>query len=227
MRMSLLKELQQITERTYERYSGINLEDFIIGKKRFVFLSHQSRPHVRELSDVARVFFRKSGERLYLAIYFSDYVIHNLEANDPRKGLNEKNIYPFIVFVEEINHGVHTAMKFLAGETDVHQETFIRDLELLAKIDSYQVLKFFLAYFNPSNQLETFDRLWIKHHLFERANTHYRSTLLSHRYGETNALSEKFTRYLDGMHPENRLAELRHLRGMSYPAKASYIRMLP
>lgn len=225
--MSLLKQLQQLTERTYQTQSGINLENFLIGKERFLFLSAQSHLHVQQLSDMARVFFRRIGERLYLAIYFSNAVIESLEANDPRKGLNEENIHPFIVFIEEINHGLHTAIKFLAGDREIHKEEFIRDLELLAKIDSYQVLKFFLAYFNPSNQLENFDRLWIKHHLFERTKTSYRSSLLSQRYIEANVLGEKFTRYLDGLQPENRLTELRRFRRMNYPVKESYIRMLP
>lgn len=225
--MSLLKELQQLTERTYQKSSGINLEDFIIGRRRFSDLSSKCRMEVKELSDIARVFFRKSGEKLYLAIYFSEQLVSTLEVNDPRKGLNERNIYPFMVFIEEINHGIHAAIKFLAGEQEIQREEFIRDLELLAKIDTYQILKFFLAYFNPSNKLENFDRLWIKHHLFERTIFDYEHPGLSARYAETNRLGEKYTRFLDGIVPSHRLKEMRRFREMSYPVKARYIEMLP
>ncbi|MFQ5648934.1 MAG: hypothetical protein ACE5IY_03245 [bacterium] len=225
--MSLLRELQEITERTYQKASGINLENFIIGKQRFFDLSSLCAPAAAELSEIARVFYRKAGEGLYLAVYFSEQLISLLETHDPRKGLHEKNIYPFLVFIEEINHCVHAALKFVSGDRAVNTEEFIRDLELLAKIDSYQMLKFFLAYFNPSNKLENFDRLWIKHHLFERPNFEYDNRTLRVRYEETNRLGEKYTRFLDGMEAESRLEEMRRFRAMRYGVKARYIAMLP
>ncbi len=225
--MSLLRELQQITERTYRQYSGINLEHFVIGNQRFADLSRQCRRDVFELPDVARVFFRCSGDFLYLAIYFSETLISQLELNDPRRSLNERNIIPFLVFIEEINHGVHGAIKFLRGERGIEKEEFARDLELMSKIDTYQTVKFFLAYFNPSNRLEKFDRLWIKHHLFERARLDYVSQALNRRYSEANHLGEKYTRFLDGLKPQDRLQEMRQFQQLRYLAKAAYIRMLP
>ncbi len=225
--MTLLKELQDITERTYRAVTGINLEEFVIGRRRFQDLSRLCAAEVQELSDAARVFFRVLDGRLYMAIYFSKEVIALLEENDPRRGLSEKNIEPFMVFVEEINHGVHAALKFSSGEREVADEAFIRDLELLAKIDTYQVLKFFVAYFNASRQLENFDRLWLRFHLFERGDYSYESRVLAERYLEVNRLGEKFTRFLDTLPPEHRLAEIRRFRRLPYPAKTRYIRMLP
>lgn len=225
--MSLLRELQQITERTYRQVTGINLEEFIIGYQRFQALSKLCAAETHELSDVARVFFRILDDKLYMAIYFSNEVISALERHDPRRGLSEQNIEPFMVFVEEVNHGVHAALKFSAGDTEIRREEFIRDLELLAKIDTYQVLKFFLAYFNASRQLEQFDRLWLRFHLFERQDFSYRSRTLAERYREVNYLGEKFTRFLDSLTPESRLGEMRRLRRLPYPAKTRYIQMLP
>lgn len=225
--MSLLKELQELTERTYKKSTGINLEEFIIGKKRFGDLSRICPDETSELSDVARVFFRIFDDKLYLAIYFSNEMIAALERNDPRQGLSERNIYPFIVFVEEINHGIHAALKFTAGEKRIRREEFILDLELLAKIDTYQILKFFLAYFNTSKQLEDFDRLWLRFHLFERSCLSYHNPKLVNRYSETNRLGAKFTRFLDNIPPRHRLDEIRRFREMSYPAKTRYIQMLP
>ncbi len=57
--MSLLKELQQLTERTYRQSSGINLEEFIIGTGRFQDLQKVSSKETFELSDSARVFYTK------------------------------------------------------------------------------------------------------------------------------------------------------------------------
>jgi hypothetical protein len=62
--MSLLRELQQITERTYQKSSGINLEDFIIGRKRFTDLTNISQRETMELSDIARIFFRAVQNKL-------------------------------------------------------------------------------------------------------------------------------------------------------------------
>ncbi|MFQ5753816.1 MAG: hypothetical protein ACE5HI_17650 [bacterium] len=225
--MSLLKELQQITERTYQQFSGINLEKFVIGRKRFSDLTKICSSESRELSPVARIFFRIVREKLYLAIYFSNEMIATLEAHDPRLGLSEKNIYPFMVFVEEINHGVHAALKFLSGETKIQSEEFIRDLELLAKIDTYQILKFFLAYFNASKKLEKFDRFWLRFHLFERSDFSYQHPVLADRYYETNQLGEKYTRFLDSIPSQHRLNEIRRFRAMSYSVKTKYIQMLP
>jgi len=225
--MTLLKELQQITERTYGQFLGINLEEFLIGKKRFEYLSEISISPTKDLSDAARLFFRILDKRLYLAIYFSNPIIETLEANDPRKGLSEKNIHPFIVFFEEINHGVHTALKFSSGEKEVRKEEFARDLELLAKIDTYQILKYFVAYFNGSKKLENLDRLWLRHHLFERGDYSYEHRGLSNRYREANRMGEKYTRFLDGISDEGRLGEMRRFREMNYLTKTNYIQMLP
>ena len=106
-------------------------------------------------------------------------------------------------------------------------EEFVRDLEIMAKVDSYQILKFFLAYFNDSKQLESFDRLWLRHHVFERGDFTYDDTALVHRYQETTWLGEKYTRFLDNIPTDNRLAEMRRFREMPYLVKSNYIRMLP
>ncbi|MFQ5709571.1 MAG: hypothetical protein ACE5HO_19105 [bacterium] len=225
--MSLVKDIQQITERTYEKVSGLNLEEFVVGKRRYWALNELCTQHTRGLSDLARIFFRVVGDQLYMAIYYSDTMIRTLENNDPRRGLNEKNILSFLIFVEELNHAVHAALKFLAGERQLQTEDFIRDLELQAKIDCYQTLKFFVAYFNDSKQLEYWDRLWLRFHLFERGIYAYENPNLRSRYHETNLLGEKYTRYLDSLNPQHRLNEIRRFRGKPYPIKKRYIQMLP
>lgn len=225
--MSLLLDLQKITERTYQRGSGLNMEKFVIGRQRFQDLNSQTSHEARQLSGIARTFFRVMDNRLYLAIYYSRPMIAALEKHDPRRGLNEKNIYPFIVFIEELDHAIHGALKFRSGERNVRKEGFIRDLELLAKVDIYYTLKFFMAYFNKSGQLENWDRLWLRHHLFERWEYTYQAASLRRRYSETSMLGEKYTRYLDGLKPEHRLEEIRHFRTLDYHMKKQYVLMLP
>ncbi|MBD3274838.1 MAG: hypothetical protein GF372_05975 [Candidatus Marinimicrobia bacterium] len=225
--MTLLHQIQEITERTYQELSGIKLEEFIIGRQRFTRLTDLARSDVSQLSDIARTFLRVNEDRLYMAIYYSDPMIRVLEKYDPRQGLHEKNIHAFTVFVEELNHAIHAALKFAAGDTDISNEIFIRDLELLAKVDCYNILKFFLAYFNDSRQLEDWDRLWLRHHLFDTGDYSYDSTMIRDRYFETNFLGDKYTRFLDGLKPENRGGEIRRFRSMNYLQKKDYILLLP
>ena len=222
--MSLLAEIQTLTERLYGA-TGVNFENFLIGRERFHYLA-QFDAHGRELSDLARVFFRVRQDRLHVGIYYSKAVVHALETHDPRCGLTERNIAAFCIFVEEINHAVHGALKFMESG-HISEEHFAHDLELQAKVDLYFVLKYFLAYFNVSRQLEQMDRLWIRYHLFECETTSYSSALLARRYGGALRLGEKYTRFLDGLPPAERWQEVRRFRALPYAAKCRYIQMLP
>jgi len=223
--MSLLTDIQKLTERTYHA-TGVNFEEFLIGRERFRYLAQFDR-RSHERSDAARVFFRVTQGRLHVGIYYSTALIEALEAHDPRCGLSEKNITAFRVFIEEINHAVHGALKFMEGHTNIFGENFVRDLELQAKIDSYFLLKYFLAYFNASGRLEQMDRLWLRHHLFERDDTRYASPELTVIYNEALALGHRYTRFVDGLPPDERLQEIRRFRLLPYAIKKQYITMLP
>ena len=89
------------------------------------------------------------------------------------------------------------------------------------------MLKYFLAYFNASGQLEKMDRLWIRYHLFECEDSAYTSAPLTQRYTQALRLGEKYTRFVDGLPPAERLQEIRHFRALPYAAKCGYIQMLP
>jgi hypothetical protein len=223
--MSLLLDIQHLTEFTYQQKTGVNLEEFIIGKSRFDFLSQFCADRV-DLSQVARVFFRTAGDRLFVAIYFRRDLIRALENNDPRFGLTEKNIIPFIIFIEEINHAIHAALKFSEGHQNIRDEDFLRDLELQAKIDTYLLLKYFLACFNQSGQLEMLDKLWLKYHLFEMQSVEYEEQKLAERYSEAIELGEKFVRFIDCLPVAERRDELTRFRAMNYSFKKRYITCL-
>lgn len=224
--MSLLLDIQRLTEHTYKQSTGVNLEEFVIGKTRCDYLSQFCRGQ-NQLSHVARVFFRTVGRQLYIAIYFHKRLIHVLEKNDPRLGLSEKNITPFIIFIEEINHAFHGALRFLEGRKDVRDEDFVRDLELQAKIDAYMLLKYFLAYFNQTGQLEMLDKLWLKYHLFESQDLNYEDRNIAERYSEAIEFGEKFVRFIDSLPIAERGEELARFRAMNYHSKKNYIAHLP
>src|SRR6202163_4473106 len=101
--MTLFREIQGLFERTYASV-GINLEGCLIDSGRCGQLSGLAGASARELSDLARTFLRTSDDRLYVGIYYSRWLIEQLERNDPRSGLTNSNIRSLIMFVEEINH---------------------------------------------------------------------------------------------------------------------------
>ena len=69
-------------------------------------LSKLAGASARELSELARTFLRHADGRLYVGIYYSRWLIEQLERYDPRAGLSDRNIRSLIAFVEEINHAV-------------------------------------------------------------------------------------------------------------------------
>ena len=103
MSQTLFSEIQRLFERTYAQV-GINLEECLISRQRCGQLSRLAGASARELSELARTFLRTANDQLYIGIYYSQWLIEQLERNDPRRSLNEANIRQLIAFVEEINH---------------------------------------------------------------------------------------------------------------------------
>ena len=120
--MTLLREIQLLLERTYAAVP-VNLEHCLIGESRCATLTRLAGPAAADLAPAGRTFLRQEGEALHLAIFYSGPVIAELETNDPRRTINERNIAPLITFIEEIAHGVQAALLFLEGERAIETRT--------------------------------------------------------------------------------------------------------
>ncbi len=189
MNATLFSEIQRLFERTYAQV-GINLEDCLIGPERCGKLSRLAGASARELSVLARTFLRATGDRLYVGIYYSHWLIEQLEKHDPRRGLNDENIESLIAFVEEINHALHAALQFQRGVREIHHEDFARNLELQSQVDTYLVLLLFVAFFRRTQKVSRTDRRWLRFHLFSRQNAGaYSDPNLRGRYLETCELA--------------------------------------
>src|ERR1700746_1962951 len=136
MSQTLFSEIQRLFERTYASV-GINLEECLIDRQRCGQLSRLAGASARELSELARTFLRRTGDRLYVGIYYSRWLIEQLEKHDPRAGLSDRNICSLIAFVEELNHALHAALQFKNGRREIASEDFARNLELQAQVDTY------------------------------------------------------------------------------------------
>ncbi len=227
MNTTLFQDIQRLFERTYAQV-GINLEDCLVDSARSRQLAALAGAQARELAETARCFLRAADGQLRIGIYFSRWLIEQLERHDPRAGLSEHNIRELIAFVEEINHALHAALQFQRGEAPSRDENYARNLELQAGVDTWLVLTLFVALFRRPAPLSRFDRKWIAVHLFEsRTPRAYRDAQLRARYAETTRLARRYTRYLDSLAAARRIDEIRRFPALPYPEKRTHILALP
>jgi hypothetical protein len=220
---TLFSQIQRLFERTYAQV-GINLEDCLIDRTRCAQLSILAGKSARELSHLARTFLRRAGDELYVGIYYSRWLIEQLEQHDPRAGLGDRNIRSLIMFVEEINHALHAALQFKSGAREITSEDFARNLELQAQVDTYLVLLLFVAFFRKAQRVSRTDRRWLRFHLFARqCPDAFRDKNLRARYLETTQLAASYTHYLDTLNGRRRLDEIRRFRSLDYNAKRDRI----
>ena len=223
MNETLFSQIQRLLERTYAQV-GINLEDCIIDRARSAQLSKLAGASARELSELARTFLRHAGDQLYVGIYYSRWLIDQLERHDPRAGLGDHNIRSLIVFVEEINHALHAALQFKNGQHEIGSEDFARDLELQAQVDTYLILLLFIAFFRKTQRVSRSDRRWLRFHLFARQRPEaFRDENLRGRYLETCELAASYTQFLDTLNGMRRLEEIRKFRSLDYGAKKAHV----
>lgn len=223
MNATLFSEIQRLFERTYASV-GVNLEDCLIDRQRCGQLSRLAGAAARELSMLARTFLRTSGDRLYVGIYYSRWLIEQLEQHDPRQGLSNENIQSLIAFVEEINHALHASLQFQRGERAITSEDFARNLELQSQVDTYLVLLLFVAFFRRTQKVSRTDRRWLRFHMFARHDPlAYSDPNLRGRYLETTELAGQYTRYLDTLNGLRRVEEIRAFHALPYDGKKERI----
>lgn len=219
MNETLFSQIQRLFERTYAQV-GINLEDCLIDDRRCAQLSKMAGASARELSELARTFLRRADDQLYVGIYYSRWLIDQLERHDPRAGISDVNIRSLIAFVEEINHALHAAWQFKTGARAIESEDFARNLELQAQVDTYLVLLLFVAFFRKTQRVSRTDRRWLRFHLFAAQNPGaFADANLRSRYRETNELAASYTRFLDTLNGARRLDEIRAFRSLDYGEK--------
>jgi hypothetical protein len=223
--MTLLREIQLLLERTYGP-TGVNFEEFLLNRPRYDFLSSLAGVSAAQISELGRVFLRVVDDKLRVGIYFDDRVIRALEHNNPQYGLNDDNVLPFMVFLEELDHAVHAALKFREGHRAIHSEEFVRDLELQAKVDVYLILQMYCAFFNKPQRLTEPDRRWLRSCVFDSENFAYQEPRLSDRYHETNRLGRRYVRFIDRLSPKRRTTEIRRFRKLDYARKQARITAL-
>ena len=218
--MTLLREIQLLLERTYAPIP-INLEHCLIGESRCAALNQLAGEETRHMAPSGRTFLRPAGDSLHLAIFYSRRVIAELERNDPRRALNERNISPLITFIEEIAHGVQAALLFQEGVRVIESENYARNLEAQARVDTYLVLSKF-AHLICGDRIPRPVGAWLRRQVFDRSHRRFPTARLRARYGSAQRCALAFIRRLRRLPLEKRPAALREFRAMNWAQKRAY-----
>jgi hypothetical protein len=219
--MTLLREIQMLLERTYAPVP-INLEACVIGESRCAVLNRLAGQEAEYLAPAGRTFLRQAGDSLYVAIFYSRPVIAELEANDPRHALNERNISALITFIEEIAHGVQAALLFNEGEREIDSEAYARNLEMQARIDTYLVLCKF-AHLICGEPIPRRVGSWLRRQLFDDSHRRFETPQLRARYGAAQRCALGFLRHLRRVPLAQRRETLREFRALSWSEKLRFL----
>jgi hypothetical protein len=216
--MALLRDVQRLFERTYGREAGVDLEACIVGPRRCAELAARSDAGHAEMSSWARFFYYFENANLRLALFYADEVIEALERRDPRHALSESNVLPLLVFTEEASHALHTTFAFGdGGAPRVEGAEFLAELELLARIDAYLLLRHFVAAL--ARPFAASDLAWVRHQALTRWDVPYDDPVLAARYRGAARLATAFVDRLEDVPPRRRLTELRAFRALSMEEK--------
>jgi hypothetical protein len=220
--MTLFREIQLLLERTYAPVP-INLETCLIGETRCAALNRLAGEDAAHLAPGGRTFLRQAGDSLYVAIFYSRPVIAELEANDPRRALNERNISALITFIEEIAHGVQAALLFQEGRRVIDSEAYARNLEAQARVDTYLVLSRF-AHLICGGRIPRRVGRWLRRQLFDSGHRQFTRPHLRARYRAAQLCALDFLRHLRRIPLARRPAVLRHFRGLDWAEKLAYVK---
>jgi len=219
--MTLLREIQTLLERTYAPVA-INLETCVIGESRCAVLNRMAGENSAHLAPSGRTFLRQAGDSLYVAIFYSRPVIAELEENDPRQALNERNISALITFIEEIAHGVQAALLFHEGEREIDSEAYARNLETQARIDTYLVLSKF-AHMFCGEPIPRPVGAWLRRQLFDGSHRRFTTAPMRARYGAAQKCALGFLRQLRRVPLARRHETLREFRALPWRGKLAFV----
>lgn len=217
---TLLGQCQRLLENTYDRRSGVNLEEFVVGIERCRELTARARgQRGEEYGEGGRFFYYLRGGDLRMAIFYDEQLVGRLERNDPRRALGDSNVLDFVVFLEELSHALHTSWTFQEDRRRLLRASFPSELEVQAKVDVFLALVFFLQRLEGAGPLSPVARRWIEVNLFDSWAAAYRSPALSRRYALALTMGRRAIRYLDSLPSSARLAAVRELRPLSLRSK--------
>lgn len=224
--MPLLDRLHAIIERTYDMRTGIrDVGRFVLGDdgyRRF----YSSERILRTVESAgsphggARLLLRPAGDGqpLRAAIYYPDDLVRRLEASPPTAGLHERNIDDLADFTEELDH-----LLCVAHCVREERRVSLLELELHANVTKYLVGALFIGRARGRQALREGERLWLRYHLFEKAEFVEPDAEIRSRYVEARRYAARFLDRLDTMPTPDRIGALRGFHRSSLHGKLALL----
>jgi hypothetical protein len=150
----------------------------------------------------AKLLVRETGSGLRACIYYPNAMIRLLEDKPPQLGLDDDNVDPFAVLVEELDHLLVTAERAHAGRA-----VSLLELELQANVSKDLVLSRFLA--RRGRRLAPERRAWLRHHLFHARRYVDGDPEIRNRYDDASRFALRFLSSLERVPAPRRLEKLR------------------
>jgi len=218
---SLLEQIQGLLERTYAMDSGVDdVGRFVIGDDGFrrFYAGREMTELVVEspIGDGARLLLRETADGPRAAIYFPDAMIRSLESDPPWRGIHERNVDAFAALIEELDHLLVVAERARLGRA-----ASLFELELHANVSKHLVVSRFLAGTRP--QLGRRRRLWLRHHLFDKARFVAADGRVRQRYDAARRWAIKLLDALPELAAGPRLDALRRFHGADVSGKLELI----
>ena len=222
-RASLIETVQRLLERTYAMERGVeSIAPFVIGDYgyRLLYADSEQLDSVESTDGQgARTLVRETEDGVRACIYFPDEMIRTLERYPPQKGLGDRNVDPFAVLVEEVDH-----LLCIAERVRQSRPVSMFELELHANVSKYLVLSRFLAARRP--RLGPRRRLWLDYHLFRKHRFREPDSVVRTRYRDAGRLARRFVQRLRGVPSHCRADALRGFHKADVPRKLEMIERL-
>lgn len=218
---SLIEIVQGLLERTYDIEPGLDVSRFIIGDdgyRRFYGLE-VLRQTVEAGGHTARTLVRETLEGVRASLYLPDELVRTLEVVPPQRGLCNANVDAFATLTEELDH-----LLLISARARTGRDLSMFELELHANVSKYLVLSRFLA--AGSRVLRDRQRLWLHHHLFDKAEYCDRDPRVRARYRDAARWAVRFLDRIRRLRAERRLCTLRHFHSASATGKVELINAL-
>ena len=213
---SLLTRLQRLIETTYDWTTGIqSLAPYLVGDHGYrVF--YAGREILEESpGDVEgpRTLVSWRGGPISLSVYYPDALVRHLEEVNPLKEVSDKNVVPFSLLVEELDH-----LLMLAWCARHGRKVRLLELEFHANVTKYFVLAHFLGRVMHRARLTSAERQWIHHCLFWEMGEGLPEPQ-GHRYRTAARLAMRFIRSLETVSGVERVRALRRFARQSWSSQ--------
>jgi hypothetical protein len=214
--VSLLTHLQHLIERSYDWNTGIeDLGRYLMGDEgyRRFYQGIEIAEDLQGSTLTARTLVRCQGPWVRLGLYYPDALVLHLEKMNPLRRLDDDNVDPFAVLVEELDH-----LLMLAWCARHRRSVGLLELEFHANVTKYLVLAHFLARLSHRTRLTAGHREWLFSRLFHAAGDELPAPFRQ-RYRTAARLAVRFIDCLQPLSGEQRLRALRRFARRSWDAQ--------